>query len=362
MFSNFFIVIEVRGIGGYRVEFGVRTRLFRRVMSMTKVGYILVVFLLCLSFASGLQAQESVAGQRDVEVGVFLIDIEQINSVTQSFIANLYLDLRWQDPSLAHDGPDSISRALDEIWHPRMQILNQQRLVRTFPEEVEIEPDGQVIYRQRVWGGFSQQLELEDFPFDSQRLEFTLIAVGFGSSDIRYQAFPGSGVSNNLTMPDWAILGWDFAPVTLNLDNGSSQQKAMVFGVDVKRYYSFFILKVIFPLMLIVAMSWLVFWIDPSLAASQISVSVTAMLTMIAYRFAIGGMLPRLPFLTHMDYFVMASTVVVFLCLIEVVYTAHLAHGDQLEKARRIDLHARWIAPLAYVLVVLETLYFQNWL
>ena len=59
----------------------------------------------------------------------------------------------------------------------------------------------------------------------------------------------------------------------------------MVFSLDVKRDTSYFKYKVIFPLVLIVMMSWMVFWIDPSLVATQISVSVTAMLTMIAYRF-----------------------------------------------------------------------------
>ena len=106
-------------------------------------------------------------------------------------------------------------------------------------------------------------------------------------------------------------------------------------------------------------MSWLVFWIDPSLAASQISVSVTAMLTMIAYRFALAGMIPRLATLTSLDYFVLVSTLMVFLAMLEVVYTAHLSTNGQLVKARKIDLHARWIAPLIYFAMAAETLYFK---
>ena len=328
---------------------------------MKKTGFNCLAFLLFFVFSSGLQAQEPVAETREVEVGVILIDIEEINSVSQNFIANFFLEFRWRDSSLAHQGPDSISRDLNTIWHPRLQFLNQQKLVETFAPEVEIRPDGQVIYRQRVWGSFSQPLELEDFPFDRQRLEITLVEVRYGSVKVRYKVNPVSGIGHSLLIPDWKVLGWGFEPAVVKL-NDSLQQNALVFHLDVKRYYSFFILKVIFPLMLIVAMSWLVFWIDPSMAASQISVSVTAMLTMIAYRFAIGGMVPKLPFMTHMDYFVMASTVLVFLSLIEVIYTAYLSDKDQLAKARRVDLHARWIAPLVFTLVVLETLYFRNWL
>jgi hypothetical protein len=316
-------------------------------------------FLLVLAASGSLPAQELPREKRDVEVRIFLIDIEEINNVSQSFVANMVLVSRWRDPGLAHDGPDSIRTRLDEIWHPRVQILNQQRLVQTFPSFAEVLPDGEVIYRQRYWGSFSQPLQLQDFPFDSQRLQFKLVEVGFGSIDVHLLASPHSGVQDSLSIPDWKIVGWDFAPVDLQLGEEMSHVNTMAFSLDVKRETGFFILKIFFPLILIVAMSWMVFWIDPSLAASQISVSVTAILTMIAYRFAIGGMLPRLNFLTSLDYFVMASTLIVFLALFEVVYTTHLSKQGQIEQARAIDRKARWIAPVIYAFMVIETLYLR---
>jgi cadmium resistance protein CadD (predicted permease) len=106
-------------------------------------------------------------------------------------------------------------------------------------------------------------------------------------------------------------------------------------------------------------MSWMVFWIDPSLVATQISVSVTAMLTMIAYRFALSGLIPRLVFLTSLDFFVLVSTLTVFMSMMEVLYTAYLATSEQLEKARLIDRHARWVVPLIYLGLAAETLYFR---
>ena len=149
-------------------------------------------------------------------------------------------------------------------------------------------------------------------------------------------------------MPDWDVTGWDLVAEDISLEQISTRLNGVVLSVDVKREEGFFIYKVIFPLILIVMMSWMVFWIDPSLAASQISVSVTAMLTMIAYRFALSGMVPRLAFLTTLDYFVLISTLVVFLSMIEVIYTAHLSSSGQLDKARKVDRHARWIAPVIY--------------
>ena len=57
---------------------------------------------------------------------------------------------------------------------------------------------------------------------------------------------------------------------------------------EARRYPGYFISKVILPLIFIVAMSWVVFWIDPE-SGTRVSVSVTAMLTLIAYRFAVGS-------------------------------------------------------------------------
>lgn len=317
---------------------------------------MVICFLLCFVFLEGVQAQETALETRDVEVLFYLIDIEEVNNVSQRFVANLYMEFRWHDSGLAHEGPDSISKDLDEIWHPRVQLLNQQRLVQTFPLSVEIRPDGEVIQRQRVWGGFSQPLDLRDFPFDSQRLDFTLVEVGFGTHRVRFIPSPESGIGDTLTIPDWKVEAWDFAALDHPIVSGPSKTSAMVFSLDVKRLNAFFVMKVILPLILIVVMSWMVFWIDLGMISSRISVSITAMLTMIAYRFAIAGNIPRLPFLTHLDYFVGASTLLVFLSLLAGVYTARLANTDRLNKARKVDFHARWIAPLIYLAVVIKSL------
>jgi hypothetical protein len=57
----------------------------------------------------------------------------------------------------------------------------------------------------------------------------------------------------------------------------------------------------ILPLVLIVIMSWCSFWIDPVNANSQISIAVTSMLTLIAYRYAVDTQVPRLPYMTRVD-------------------------------------------------------------
>ena len=118
-----------------------------------------------------------------------------------------------------------------------------------------------------------------------------------------------------------------------------------------KRLIGYYRAKIILPLLLIVAMSWLVFWIDPELVAPKISIAITSMLTLIAYRFMVGGMLPKISYLTRMDLFTSASTLLVFLTVVEAVFAVMLTKRGRLDRAHTIDRISRWGFPLAYVLV-----------
>ena len=101
-----------------------------------------------------------------------------------------------------------------------------------------------------------------------------------------------------------------------------------------------------------------VFWIDPALGASQVSVSVTSMLTLIAYRFAIGNDVPKLPYLTLLDAFIMVSTLMVFLSLIEVIATTKMTSNGRIEAARAIDRRCRWLFPGAFLAVTVSLWFF----
>ena len=202
-------------------------------------------WLLCLAIMGSVEAREPANDLRDVEVKVFVIDVQGINNVSQDFTANLVMVQRWRDDNLAHKGPGSISRPLDDIWFPNIQIVNQQNIISTLPRTVEIHPDGEVVYRQRVWGSFSQPLDLQLFPFDTQRLQITLANVGFGSEGVKLVPSPNSGISESLTMPDWEVTGWGFVASSISLVDESASVQGLVFSLDVKRDSSFFIYKVI---------------------------------------------------------------------------------------------------------------------
>ncbi len=229
---------------------------------------------------------------------------------------------------------------------------------RRLPESVEVDADGTVTYRQRYVGSFTQSLHLKSFPFDRQTFRVHLVAVRYSPNEVKFVPDQkwieaglrqAGGISHSITLPDWTIENWDIKTLAYTL-TPSVEYSGYVFEFTASRNVQYDFLKVILPLILIVIMSWTVFWIDPINASSQISVAVTSMLTLIAYRFAVDSQLPRLPYMTRLDAFILASTLLVFLSLIEVLITTILDNNQQAERAKKIDRYCRAIFPVIFAI------------
>jgi len=299
-------------------------------------------------------------GPLKVYVTIFIIDVDEISGASQSFDANIHLQCRWRDERLAHKGPKSIVRAVDEIWNPEIQVINQQKIWLTLPRIVKISPEGEVLYHQRAWGSFSQPLKLKDFPFDRQEFSIQLATIDYTPDEIEFVQDKNdeSGMAQDLSVADWEITGYSAEPRPYKPSPGTSPMAGFAFSFEAERKVGYFIIKVIIPLILIVAMSWVVFWIDPIESGTQISVAITTMLTLIAYRFAIDTDLPKVSYLTRMDFFILISTVLVYASLIEVVVTSTFAKDGKIARARTIDLWMRWVFPSLFALVAVKSLFF----
>jgi hypothetical protein len=126
------------------------------------------------------------------------------------------------------------------------------------------------------------------------------------------------------------------------------------FRIAARRQVGFYLWKVILPLGLIVAMSWTVLWISPVQFGPQIGLSATAMLTLIAFQFALVNVLPKLAYFTILDGFIAGSTILVFLALVEAVLAVSLVAAGKEAVALRMDAICRWVFPSAFGVLILS--------
>ena len=298
-------------------------------------------------------------GPTEVAVRMVILNIEQIKGADQTFTADIAFEVKWQDNRLRHSNSERITKKLSEIWNPGFQILNRQRAQFTFPEAAKISPEGEVRYLQRVWGQFSQALLLQDFPFDTQTLDITLMSPGHedGTVLLMEDAERPSRVAESFSIADWKMVAWKSSTDERALLSGEGEIPTFQGSVTMKRASGYYFINVILPLVLIICMSWIVFWIPSSQMGPRISVSVTAMLTLTAYRFAIGSSLPKIAYLTRLDWVILGSSILVFISLVEVVITSGLMEKKRLNTARKINHSMRWIAPVLFLLIAFFSLF-----
>ena len=107
--------------------------------------------------------------------------------------------------------------------------------------------------------------------------------------------------------------------------------------ISADRRYEFYVWKVILPLIVIVAMSWSVFWVHPSDLNTQMQISITSMLAAIAFNFAISSSLPNLAYLTWIDAFIFTCYSIIFLSIVEDMVVHVAWRRGRRDQARRLD-------------------------
>jgi hypothetical protein len=125
------------------------------------------------------------SGATQISVAIWFVDVSSIDSAQQSFTADVVVVLRWKDTRLAHSGGGVALYPLDQIWNPRVVVVNETNSIsHRFPDSVEVGTDGTVIYRQRLVSSFTQALVLKSFPFDKQVFRVQLAAVKYSPSEV----------------------------------------------------------------------------------------------------------------------------------------------------------------------------------
>ena len=288
-------------------------------------------------------------GPTEVFCAMAVLDVDDISDASQNFTVNLFARFAWHDPREAHERSGKIVKDLTEVWHPHLLFANMQRTWSSIGGSVEISPDGAVVLRQQFWGDFSQPMRLHEFPFDQQVFKIQVIPVGpeeFGEIELMEDPTFKSFVTENYSVANWEIVGSEVRSDSATLPNGDRIDSfSLIFTAN--RLSNHYVVKVIAPLLMIVALSWVVFWLDPSEGGSQLGVAVTSFLTVIAYHVALSSKLPEISYLTRFDVFVFGATILVFLAMIEVVITTGMARTNRVKGARWLDRLCRILFPSA---------------
>jgi hypothetical protein len=305
-------------------------------------------------------------GERPVKVRARfdLHDINQIDDDAEVFEFTGVMTLTWRDPRAAFDPSEAgVSEKVygggfqfNEIspsWYPQAVLVNESGLYSKSGVIQRVLPDGTCTLIETINAAAKSDLNMRRYPFDSHRLAATFEILGYSSGEAVFEVDPsGAGAaSESISIPQWNISAVTLAARerTSPYAGASGKASALVLSLDVHRQ-SFYILRlVVFPLSLIVALSFAVFWMDRSSLGDRISVSFIGILTGVTYQLVMSQGLPQIAYPTlmhaflYLSFLVMCATVVVNLVVGSMDKRQNFAMGD------RIDYACRWVFPLGYL-------------
>jgi hypothetical protein len=323
---------------------------------------------LLIVFASLLPAHPAAGAETDpppgprpvtVELGFFLLDFARINPREESFDLHGYLLMRWRDPRLAWTAGDSPrqTRQLqpETVWVPEFAFPNALERVTLLREsDLTVQPDGTVARWIHLGGRFSTPLDLRRFPFDRQRLSFLVEPAEPNKIELRFIAVP----EYVRLHPDAFLTDWSIRSLTARVEEHLYEYLGLRvprfrLEVTIARRATFYVWRVFLPMTLIVAVSWVVFWFDPSGLQPQISTTLSILLSIVLFNFSSDFAQPKVDYLTRLDRHAITSYVFVVAAILTIAAIHVVFNRWGMERAVRWQRAARWIFPTAYLVITL---------
>ncbi|MEM7029226.1 MAG: hypothetical protein AAF629_06650 [Chloroflexota bacterium] len=294
----------------------------------------------------------------EVGVGLGIRNIPAIDEHEQVFEIDADLVAIWEDKRLVFDpatvghdekiyqGEAVLEKLKVNIWWPDFEITDSREPRERMYMELSIQADGTVFYRERFRAIIAQNFDFEQFPFDQHDISLNVEPFTY---DKRYVVF--YELEEERLDTTWQTNEWEIEDNFLIIDEDEESDYAGVtLVVPISRRYNFYLTNFILPLVLIVTISWAVFWMDfeSSSLADQLSVSFTSVLTVVAFDFISSDSLPKLPYATVLDNIVTISYICLALTVLENIWGSSLAKQSKTVAMKRLDITSRFIFPLGY--------------
>lgn len=268
-----------------------------------------------------------------VEVGFYPMHVYELNIASNTYYIDAYVWFKWKgnlDP-IAHL---EFANAVDE-WGMTQRPESEKPIRQT---------DGSWYQGLRIEGRFFQPFVLSRYPLDQQQLGVTIENSIYTANQLVYVAdTKDSGYADTLSVQGWKIAGWKLQNLLHTypsrfgfLETATNPYSAVRYELQVTRPLSYFIWKLLLPLVIVLASSWGALWLNPSYVEPRIAIPITALLTIVFLQQSYSSALPESGYLVLLDKIYALAYLLVIATIMEAIVTADWVKSGKPEDFQRV--------------------------
>ncbi len=214
-----------------------------------------------------------------------------------------------------------------------------------------------ILYKSKGEYNFKTDFRLHSFPFDRQKIKVFAYQSRYGLGE--YQASVSDWTKRRLISfanKENAIQGWNIVNHSANYKvykdpNNQFYNDGVELVLTIERKSSYYVFKVILPIVLILMVCWSAVWIDPREIESRLTITIVCLLSLIAYNFVIDSDMPKLEYLTIMDYIILISYVYAAIPNFLSIYSFQLIKKNK-PLAEKYETIEKRYGLLSYILII----------
>jgi len=221
---------------------------------------------------------------------MYVRSIENLDDIQMEYKSQMTFRQEWVDPRVRYDHiePNITYLTLvkpERIWAPDIFFANEKeaRLHELMTPNVftRIYPDGKILQSYRITLTLSCPMNLRSYPLDVQSCPIRLGCYGFSTRDLvlKWREENGVEMARDFSMPRFNLQ--NYSTETCESVTSSGAYACLQLQLTFIRQIGFYLIQIYCPTSMLVVISWVSFWLEPSATEARVSLGVTAILTIV---------------------------------------------------------------------------------
>jgi hypothetical protein len=289
----------------------------------------------------------------DVIDGTILKEIE--NGKWTYYVCN-YSEEEFKELKLADPGSEinfiNLSKKDKNLIEIKFKITPYSKKIGNNVNLLSIEKSVEGVYFVK------NKFNLLSFPFDKQKISLSLVDNFYllddrqvASTDLTYMSLNNFVEKNDIS--GWNIISYSFDDIQYQNAFFSKGDYAdgTKLEIIIERKHGYYLYKLLLPIILILMVCWSSVWITPKEIESRLTITIVCLLSLIAYNFVIDSELPKLEYLTVMDWIILVSYVYATIPNFLSIYSFNIYEKNN-PKWVKVNSYSKRYGPSSYILIV----------